>query len=194
MDLTTVAIVMPLLPLAWLGWLWTRGQHRDAAWWWMAGGFAISWVANVASDYLPANARWVVSAVYPVSQSAIFGAVLLDRTEALMFLALLTPIGIVAAVMGAAQGPDILLRSAAWLVLAAVAWMRKELPQRLRISIVVYFFLGYCTWLMLAAWVHDHPDAHGAAPEWYGYMLAQFAALVLFCWAATENSKLRLVR
>lgn len=177
---------MALLPLVWLLWLRTRGQRRDVAWGWMALGFAVSWMADTAADFLPRDMSWIPSAVYPVSQAAIFGAVLLDRTEALMFLALLVPCGIAAAVMGGATGPDILLRSVAWLVLAGVAWMRKELPHRLRISIVIYFFLGYATWLVHTEWL--------IVPTWYPYQFARLAGLMLFCWAATENSKLRLVR
>lgn len=188
-------IVMGLLPVAWLSFLEGRRQRRDVAWWWLAGGFAISTAANLTGYFLPNVQRWVVSAVYPVSQSAIFGAVLLDRTAALMFLAILTPIGIVAATMGAAEGPDVLLRSVAWLLLVAVAWFRRDIPHRLRVCLIVYFLGSYTTWLVLAAWMKANPHAHGIALQWIIYQGAQLAGLLAFCWAASENPpRLRLVR
>jgi hypothetical protein len=182
-----VAQNIALIPLFWLAVLHMRHKPRDRAWWFLATGFAISWVADASAFLLPAAQRWVPSAVYPVSQSAIIGAVLLERTEAMMFLALLVPAGIVAAILSNAAGPDILLRSFAWLILAGVAWGRQELPHRLRVCLIVYFFLGYFAWLVRMEWL--------VVPTWYLYQAIRLAGLLLFCWAASENSpNLRLVR
>lgn len=182
-----VAHQMALVPLVWIMWSRFRGEKRDVAWVWLAIAFSVSWMADLAADFMQPGMRFVPSMVYPVSQTAIIGAVLLDRTESIALLGLLVPIAMVGVRMGGATGPDIILRSFAWLVIVGIAWMRADLPHRLRLSLIVYFGLGYVTWLLFAE--------QSIVPVWFAYQSTRLAGILLFCWAASENSpQLRLVR
>lgn len=179
---------MALIPLIWLAWLeWGEKRHLDTAWWWLAAAFLVSWMADSAADLLPMSQRWVPSMTYPVAQTAIMGAVLLQRTEAIALLGLIVPISVTSTMLGGAEGPEIVLRTFAWLSIVLVAWFRNDLPHRLRLCLIVYFGLGYATWLVHTEWL--------IVATWYSYHAVRLAGLLLFCWAANENSPhLRLVR
>lgn len=184
MDVVTVAIAMGLLPLASLVVLHLRGERRDVAWWWLGVAFAVSWLADVVANALPAAYRWGPSVIYPVTQSAIIGAVLLPRQWALWFLALMTTLAaIVLAWVGV--GPDVLVRSVAWLALGVMA-NRIPIPFRLRLSLSVYFGLGLLAWFVHMRFL--------VVETWYPYQLARLAGLMLFGWAALEPTpSLRIV-
>jgi hypothetical protein len=181
-----IAHQMAVIPLAFLGCLQVRGQRRDAAWWWLAGAFFVSWIADTAGDFLPQNDRWIPSMVYPVSQSALIGAVLLPRPEALYFLATLIAAG-AAIVLWNGIGPDAALRTVAWLAIVWLVWRRPALPKRLRICLAVYFGLGWVAWLIHVQWL--------VVATYYPYQLSRLIGLLLFCWAAlVPGPALRLVR
>src|SRR5947208_264158 len=111
LPLPEIAHQMSLLPLLWLALLHARGVHRDAAWWWIAGAFGVSWLADTAAHWV---SPWMVSAVYPVSQSAIIGAVLLGRRDAMAFLGALVCMALLSLFWEGVNGPMILLRTVAW--------------------------------------------------------------------------------
>ena len=169
---------MALVPLAWLGLLTAAGQSRDAAWWWLAGAFAVSWVADTAAHWAdPAR----VSLVYPVTQTALVGAVLLERRAAGLLTALLVTVGLVAAWIG---GLDVLLRTVAWGAIVGIVWDRPALG-RLRVALLVSFGLGLVAW-----W------GYAVAPGWTSwgvYQSVRAAGLLLFCWAAYQPVTLRRI-
>jgi hypothetical protein len=174
---TEVAHQMALVPLVALGVLRARGERRDAALWWIALAFAVSWLADLAADLLPVEYRWAPSVVYPVTQAAIIGAVLLPRLMAVVFLWLMyTVAAMVVAVHGI--GPDRFERTAVCLGVVAMVWYRRELPSRLRIALAVYFGVGLVAWLIHVQWL--------VVATWYPYQLARLAGLLLFAWAALE--------
>jgi hypothetical protein len=172
-----VAQHMSLIPFAFLGYLRARGERRNAAWWWIAGAFFISWLSDAVAYFLDPADRWIPSMVYPVSQSALVGAVLLPRAESLYFLATLVAAG-AAIVLWNGVGPDAALRTVAWLAVVWIVWRRPALPMRLRICFAVYFGLGWLAWLVHVQWL--------VVATWYPYQLVRLAGLVLFCWAATK--------
>ena len=179
---------MALIPLAWLSWVeWTRHREIDSAWYWLAGAFFVSWIADSAADTLPASWRWLPSLVYPIAQVSIVGAVLLSRRAAWALLGALTCVGLAVAVSHGARGPDVLLRAASFGAVTAIVTYRRELPMRLRLALAVYFGLGLVLWLVYARWL--------TGPMWYGYQAARLAGLLLFCWAAVQPGiPLRLTR
>lgn len=185
---TDVIWQFALIPLVFLGALRLRGQRRDPAYWWMAGAFAVSWLADAPIDHMPKAYHWIPSAVYPVAQSSLFGRVLLlHRRHAIMLLGLLVAVGIVAVFWTGAKGPDIALHSVAFLAVVAIVADRPELPARLQAALFVYFGLGWVAWLAHARWLL-------VPTTYYPYQGVRLAGLLLFCWAALDPSpNLRLV-
>jgi len=178
MIVNEIAHYMALVPLAVLGGLHARGRERDAAWWWMACAFAISWVADsVASQLVPVH-RWAVTLVYPIVQSAMIGVVLLSRRAAFVLLGGLVAIGCLAVFWRGVKGPDVILHSVASLSVAGIVWIRRDIPLRLRMALVVYFGLGLVAWLLFA---QQH-----SIPTWYGYQGARLAGLLVFSWAVLK--------
>jgi hypothetical protein len=190
MDLATAVIAMSLLPVAWLAIRRAWGHRLDASWWWIAGAFGISWLADVTSEHLPNEYRWAISLAYPVSQTALIGRVFMPRRFALVFLASLVTLGIIAAVWNGASEPDLMLRSVAWLSIVAMVWL-VEMPTRLRVCLLVYFGLGLAAWMAHLRWVQwarAHPLlVHGPAPTMYVYQAVRLVGLLLFCWAAAYD-------
>jgi hypothetical protein len=163
---------MALVPLLWLLGLHRRGQRRGQAWYWLAGAFFISWLADAAVD-LGANAD-LASMVYQVSQSALIGAILLDRDEAIVLTITLVVVAIAATLW---RGPDLLLNTVASLSVAGIAYNRRALA-RVRWSLLVTFGAGWVAWMAYAL----HPGWAG----WLAYQAARLVGTGLFCWAATE--------
>lgn len=164
-----------LIPFAWLAWLAARGERRAREWWWLAGAFFVSWVADAFA--LSGVEPWLVSLVYPVTQAAIIGAVLLDREEAALFVGALVLAGLVAVLWRGVGAPDVLLRTVAWLGIALVAYDRIALG-KLRIALLIAF--GFA-WL---AWVGYTLDP--SYRTWLAYQSVRALGAVAFCWAATK--------
>lgn len=180
-----VAHWMALLPLTFL---MVRAVNSDVnpAWFWLAGAFAVSWLADSWADMLPEPQRWVPSLVYPLAQSALVGAVLLSKRRAYLALALLTGLGLASAALFGAHGPDLLLRGVAWAGVVAIVAAHRGLPSRLRIALSVYFGLGCLAWVAFMG--------KQVVATWYAYQLVRLAGLVLFCDAASRPAELRVIR
>lgn len=173
-----VAHWIALIPLAFLLWRSARHQYSDAAWWWLAVAFAVSWIADTAADALPRSHGWIPSLLYPVTQTALVGAVLLPRRRAWMLLGLLLGVAGASLAWRAYQGPDVVLRSVAWLAVVWIVVTRPELPRRLGMALLVYFGVGLVAWLAHAEWV--------TLATWYPYQATRLAGLVLFCRAIVK--------
>lgn len=165
---------MSLVPFFWLAWLHWRKREPGLAWWWLAGAFAVSWLADTGALWL---SPWLVGAVYPVSQAAIIGAVLLSRSEAIELTIALVLIGILDVYANGITGPDILLRTVAWLSIAGTVYPLRQL-ERLRMCLLVSFGVGWLAWM----WYAMNPGW----PSWIGYQSVRLAGILLFCWAAAK--------
>ena len=173
-----VAHQIALIPLAALTVLHVRGERRDAAYWWLAIGFTVSWIADVAADLMPPSMRWVPSVVYPMTQAAIVAAVLLPRAEVAFYLATMLAASSVA-VVWQGVGPDAGARAVAWVPLVWIVARRQEMPARLRFSLAVYFGLGWLMWAVHVRWL--------VVATWYQYQLARIVGLVLFARAVNSQ-------
>lgn len=169
-----VAHHMGLVPLVWLLLLSWRGRNLGAAWFWLSGAFAVSWLADTAAHWTDSH---MISVVYPVSQAAIVGFVFLSRREALAFIIALLVVGIADVFWKGVSGPDILLRTVAWLSVVGILWQLKQL-QRLRTALLVYFGLGWLCWMGYAIW----PGWR----SWSAYQITRLVGILLFCFAATS--------
>ena len=179
-----VAQWLALIPLAWLAILYLRGLRPGTAWWLLAGAFAVSWLADEWARHLPKDERYLASLVYPVSQTALIGAVLLPkRIYAWILLGALVLVGLVAAWLNEPQRPDMLLRTFAWFAVLAVILFRPELPRALRGSLFSYFGVGWVAW---AAFVGYQHEGEIATWIWYLYHLSRLFGLLLFCQAAVR--------
>src|SRR4051812_12337937 len=138
MWIAEVAHQMALVPLVWLALRRLRGNQVDAAWWWLAAAFAVSWVADGVSGLLPERNRWIVSLVYPIVQTAIVAIVLIAREYAILFVGTLVAAATASALWMGVDGPDAVFRSVAWLAIVGIVWASPELPARLRVVLVVY--------------------------------------------------------
>lgn len=157
---------MALIPLVWC----LARKERRAEWWWIAAAFGISWVADTLAHFLD---PWLVSAVYPVSQAAIIGAVLLSRDDAKVFLVALVAVALFSLRF---PRPDLILHTVAWLSIVGVVW---SLPiGRLRIALLVAFGLGWVAWLSFVlspTWA-----------TWGAYQSVRALGLGMFCWASVK--------
>lgn len=163
---------MSLVPLFWLAWLHWRKREPGLAWWWLAGAFAVSWLADTGALWL---SPWLVGAVYPVSQAAIIGAVLLSRSEAIELTIALVLIGILDVYANGITGPDILLRVTAWGAVTGILVPLRQLG-RLRAALLVYFGVGLLAWMYYViepAWL-----------SWSLYQIVRAIGIAMFCWAA----------
>jgi hypothetical protein len=178
-----VAYALGVVPFVWLAWLAARGERRDAAWWWLAGAFFVSFIAD--SFALAGIEPWLMSLVYPVSQAAIIGAVLLDREDAILFVLSLATVGILAVLWRGVGAPDVLVHTVAWASVAVIAVDRAALG-RLRVALLVAFGVGWCAWLA-------YTIAPGL-PTWLGYQGVRALGIGCFCWAAAKPTpRLRVV-
>ncbi|MCY7380685.1 MAG: hypothetical protein LH467_15260 [Gemmatimonadaceae bacterium] len=173
-----------LIPLGTLVVLHLMGRRRDVAWWWLACAFLVSWFADAA-------ARWyiipplVVSTVYPVTQSALVGAVLMPRRDAITFTVTIIVVALLTVAGWGIDGPDVLFRTVAWLTLAVLALSRWELGL-LRWSLVLAFGLGWMAWLAYAFW-----PGWGS---WGAYQAVRLASVLVFVRAVVAlQTTLRLL-
>lgn len=186
MWVAEIAHQMALLPLAALVILALCGQSRNAAWWWLGVAFAVSWLADTADDLLPPRFDWLPVLAYPVAQTGLIGAVFLDHADATRLLFVLVLTGGLAAFVWNGHGPDVILSTVAWLLVVGIMWRRRDLPDRLRLALGVYFGLGWMAWMVHVRWL--------VVATWYPFQFARLVGLLLFCWAALKpGPSLRLV-
>jgi hypothetical protein len=178
-----LAAEMGLIPLVFLAVRQVRGQRAGAAWWWLALAFAVSWLADTAALFVDPD---LVGNLYPVTQAALVGAVLLDRLDAMRLAVALVIVGVVAVLWHGPLGIDVLLRTVAWGSVAWIAWERPALG-RLRDCLVVAFGAGLVAWWWYAF-----------APGWWSwgvYQGVRLLGILLFCGAAARPApQLRVVR
>lgn len=188
MWIAEIAHQMSLIPLIWLVVLTIHGKVCDLAWWWIAVAFSVSWFADTIAHVVPQSHNAWIGIVYPVSQTAIIGAVLLrHRRQKVALLGVLLGASTVAILWCGVEDPDLVLRSVAWLAVVAIMWAEKALPFRLRLCLVIYFGFGLVTWLIHLRWL--------IVPTWYPYQIVRLIGLLVFCWAALKPSpSLRLAR
>lgn len=176
-QIAGAAQYLGLVPLVWLCGRRVVGKF-DVAWWWLGLAFAVSWAADEVGrrKLLPVD---VVSLVYPVSQASLVGAVFLERRGAMLFTALLTVMGVVAALVSAPNGKDVLLRSVANAAVCGIVWDRPALGW-LRWSMLAYFGLGLLAWYGFA----QHPTVMG----WWLNQGIRVVGIVVFCYASVHPS------
>jgi hypothetical protein len=165
-----------LLPLLILGALQIWGVRRDSRDWWLAAGFAISWLADLAAHWAD---PWLVSHVYSVGQAGcLYGALTTPRRASW----LLGLTGLVAA-WSLSAGPVTAPAVAVWVVSAAVIlvliWKRRDLGFRWW-GLLAYFGLGlaFRIWFPLVL-----DDAETFRVVWLGYQACRMAGLSLVSWA-----------
>jgi len=131
-----LAWAVGLVPLIWLV---AEGERRRE-WWWLASALGVSFLADLGA--LLMEPHWA-SAVYPVLQASLVGAVVLSRENAAAYVALLIASGW--ASLQLHQSPDWLLHTVSYLGCAFLAYHRA--PGRLKEALVLYFGLGWLAWL-----------------------------------------------
>jgi hypothetical protein len=171
---------MALVPVLWLAGLHLSGQRRDPAWWWLAGAYGVSWLADAAAIVVD---PWLVSAVYPVTQASLVAAVLAPRRHAVGIVGLLVLIGVLAIMGRGTHGPDVLLHTVAYGTVVALV---TPLPLgRLRVALLAGFGGMGVAWLAFAA--------APSWPTWGAFQAMRALGLGLFCWAGWKpQPRLRL--
>lgn len=141
-------IGLNFLPLVWLTVMAYHHGHRDAAYWWLAVAFGIGGVFDVmAKAGLGAN---VASHVYPITQTAIIVAVLLDRYTALFVLTVLL-FAATLSLLAWPEQPDLILHSLAWGGIGYVANRMRPIGT-LWLSLFCAFGLALpCWWWFIAS-------------------------------------------
>jgi hypothetical protein len=170
-----VAHLLGLVPLCWLA---VRGETR-AEWWWLAVAFAVSWVADTVAHLVN---PWLPAAVYPVSQAAVIGAVLLPRRDAWLFAGALVLVGIAGVLLEGVWGPDLFLETVASLGIVGIVYARPL--GLLRLALLVAFGMGWLAWI-------GYLFVPGF-PSWGVYQGVRAVSLGFFCWARERAPRLRL--
>ena len=167
--LPEIAHQIGLLPLLWFLGLRIMGVPLSWEWWWITVAFTISWIADWMAHWIDPG---IVSLVYPIAQIGLLGAVLLPRSDANTFTAILVGTGILAVLVRDGRF-DLLLRTVSWGWLTAIVWTRPAF--RPRSALLVTFGLGLIFW-----WTYT------MVPGWPTYGLYQSNRLLgigLLCWA-----------
>lgn len=163
-----------LVPLLWLA-LVKRGA--GPSWWWMAGAFGVSVLADAFGRVSSEWARYA-SQTYPVLQSGLFLGILLPRKYAEWTIAAILVAASVSIVGRNAEGLDVLMRVVAFGSVGGVAWM---LPKgAFRTALLVYFGGGAVAWC-----------GYVLAPGWTSYALLQAARVVgigTWCYAVKREA------
>lgn len=137
-----------LVPLLWLAVLHARGRRRGAAWWWMAGAFGVSFVADAAALV------WghpVISQAYPLLQAGLFAAVLVPRAWTSGIVGVFALASAVSLATRRGEGLDVLLHVVGWGGVSGLAWSR--LPDgTLRITLALGFLALAWAWCAFVAW------------------------------------------
>lgn len=176
-----VAWHIALAPFAWLTWQVITNQPTPADVWWIAGVFGVSWLADCAARWLDPN---VIGNIYPLSQAALIGMVVLQARYADWLLTFLIVTALVAVFWRGADGQDVFFRTVAWGAIVGMAYTTTDLG-RYRTMLLATFGLGLVTWIAHVAYVEAHPLLHGGAPTWYVYQGTRALGIALFCWATT---------
>lgn len=151
------------------------GRTTFAGWWWMAGAFAVSFVADSAAHVVN---PWLIASVYPVLQSVIILAVLLPKTDAAAAAVLVTISALIAVIAGSVEQPTLLLPLVAWGAVA-LAGLGREVPRGLSVALLVYFAGGLVAWAVFS--LRPSFDAYLA------YQATRALGLALFCVAAAQQ-------
>lgn len=163
---------MALIPLLWLALLRFKGRACGVEWWWIAGVFFVSWLADTAAHYFN---PWVGSEVYPMLQAAIIALVFLSRRDALKLILVVGAAGLLDLALFGISSWDILLRTVAWGAVIGIVYPLTQIV-RLRLTLLMLFLGGLLAWYAYAIW-----------PGWWSwsiYQASRFMAITFFCWAA----------
>jgi hypothetical protein len=168
------AHLLGIVPLAVMVGLAMRGQRREAGYWLMAGGFAVSFVA----DFFPHPAA---SQLYPITQAALFALVLLPNRPAVEAgIAAVLFAASVSIVARQGVGLDVLLHAVAWGSISALAWT--QLPKgHLRNALTCGFGLAvpaWCWFVLARDW-----------PSWVALQGTRVYAVGLFAWAVVRERR-----
>lgn len=181
---------MAIAPLVWLVALTLSGQHPSSGWWWIAGAFAVSAVADLLGHKMN---PWIPSAVYPIVQSTLIASVIAPRRKAAAFALVLIVVSITDTILTRNTPPhgDWALRSVAWLGLVWLVW---TLPvPRLRLALLEAFGVGWMAWIGLLL-IPGPPDTVWGSPSWLTYQAVRATSLLLFCWASWKPPVLQVAR
>lgn len=169
------ACFLNFVPLLWLIVLAARQQSRDVAFLWIATSFALGGVADVLAAL---GLGWAVAGhVYPLGQSALIAAVLLDKPTALWFLGLLGWVA-VGSLLIWPTAPDVPLHVCAWVSLGWVA-------NRVRPIGPLWFaiFCGFGLALPCYLWF----VATRSLDAWVAMQAAYAVGVGFFCYAASRT-------
>jgi hypothetical protein len=173
---------MALVPLAFLAWRHVTVTRSDAAYWWLALAFSVSWLADTAAHWVSPD---LVGNLYPQLQAALIAAVFLQRREAWFVTVSLAAVSLVIVALDGAAGFDVLLRSVAFATVCGVVLDRWALGP-LRTALLVYFGAGLIAWYAYAAWP--------SWATWGVYQSMRALGLVLFCLAARDPRPKLVIR
>lgn len=167
------ATFLGAVPLAWLTVRYAVGRLVTVPAWWIAAGFAVSTVTDLAvrRHLVPA---FIASPVYLVSQGTLI-AVALVPAALWPVLATLVACGIAALLFEAGTGPDVFLHT---VMFASVLGLTRLVSTRFRWALAAYFGAGLLAW-----WAYCFDPSWST---WLAYQSCRLVGVILFCWASVE--------
>lgn len=171
-----VAHALGAVPLLYLAWLAIRYERRDASFWWLAGGYLVSFLADTASHW---TGHPLVSSTYPILQSGLIAAAILNDRDMTIYVLIMGWAATAALGFQGVTGVDILLHTVCWLSLVGLAYQAKGVP--FRSALMLGFGLGWLAWVWYAGW-----PGWGS---WAGFQLTRVAGCALFCVAAARGTR-----
>lgn len=131
-------MALGLIPLA----VVALRRPKGSAWWYLAGAFAVSFVADMAGRF---GYGFIGSQTYPVLQVGIIALVIAPRPVAIGAIGLIALASAVSLGYRDAKGLDYLLHAVAWGSTALLAY-RYLMPGALRTALLVGFGGGLVAW------------------------------------------------
>lgn len=168
LDWQQVTWHMALLPVLVLLSLHQSGAKRDVAYWWIAGAFAVSWVADALAHVVDPH---VTTLCYPIVQSAIIGAVLLRQREGRQFVYVSVLCGLFAIVF--LPSYDVLLRTVAWSAVTVMAMQARRQIGLTSLALTTSFGVGLVSWYLY--------NLTPSFETWAVYQAVRALGLFIFC-------------
>jgi hypothetical protein len=176
------AALLPLAALAIGRW---RGRRYARCWWWLASGYAVSWVPDALAFWGRPGVVWIASHVYPVAQAgAILSGLARRRGEARWLLGILGAAAWWSLWFTDVRQPGVVTWVVGALLILWLLWRRRDLGLG-NWSLLIYFGLG----LVFRAqfWWAMETRTIWTDVIWLGYQGCRLTGLGLLTWAVARD-------
>lgn len=168
-----VAHHFALLPVLWVAILTYYGHRPALEWWALAATLEMFWMADTAAHHMD---PWVVSALYPMGQTALLAIFLLPPIAALRLIGLVLSVGVGMIALRGIAKPDLVAHTAAWVSILLIVW-----PIQTTFARAVFTIFGLC-WVSWALF-----SMLPTLASWSFFQTERIGAAIVFCWGSLHS-------